>query len=177
MYRWQLGWIRWSLQLHFTIAGHSAITCLTAECLEKHNPAAHMADRNRRVSCLVGLLPGRNYAAWLTKRCGLSSFQAIAVSSKFQIHSEHRTVETLKTKCVSCLTEWNEQTLRNWQSALVSVASFFMHLVYRGFSSQPPELNVCRTVYSAASSACRQLSKSSSLLFDQCGRSVFLCNI
>lgn len=101
MYRWQPGWIRWSLQLHLTIAGHSAITCLTTECLEEQSPAAHMADRNRLVWCLVGPSPSRKYAAWLTKRCGLCWLQTRAADPQ-TLQTRRRPSQTDKVSAV-CL--------------------------------------------------------------------------
>ena len=59
--------IWWGLQLHLAIAGHSAITGCTTESFSPppsslSSTTAHMADRNRIVSCLFGWRPSWNYA-------------------------------------------------------------------------------------------------------------------
>lgn len=136
MYRWQPGWIRWSLQLHLTIAGHSAITCLTTECLEKQSPAAHMADRNRLVWCLVGPSPSRNYAAWLTKRCGLCWIQTRAADPQTLQTRRRSSLQTLtnrQSKCCLFICTWFKGCflLTPWtQFYCGSISSWGNHLVW-----------------------------------------------
>lgn len=61
---WQFHSIWWGLQLLLTISGHFAITCSTTESYfpPLSCTTAHVADRNRIVSCLFGWWPSCNYA-------------------------------------------------------------------------------------------------------------------